>query len=104
MGIQDSIIGSRHRTRANQLMESGNIDEAKKQAKYWSDAYEQSKQKFESITDPQEEEKKILDRAEKRKQAVDDALNGTNLAWAESTLGETLFKVMGMPGAEIQRG
>ena len=104
MGIQDNIIGSRHRTRANQLMESGNIDEAKKQAKYWSDAYEQSKQKFESITDPQEEEKKILDRAQKRKQAVDDALNGTNLAWAESTLGETLFKVMGMPGAEIQRG
>lgn len=104
MGIQDSIIGSRHRTRANQLMESGNIDEAKKQAKYWSDAYEQSKQKYESIIDPQEEEKKILDRAQKRKQAVDDALNGTNLAWAESTLGETLFKVMGMPGAEIQRG
>ena len=103
MGIQDSIIGSRHRTRANQLMESGNIDEAKKQAKYWSDAYEQSKQKFESITDPQEEEKKILDRAEKKKQAVDDALKGTNLAFAESTLGENLFKVMGMPGAETQR-
>ena len=102
--IQESILGSRHQTRANQLLESGNIEEAKKQAKYWSDAYEYAKTTFESINDPQDEENRIRKLAERKKAAVDDALNGTNLAWAESTLGETLFKIMGQPGAETRKG
>ena len=52
IGIQDSIIGSRHRTRANQLMESGNIDEAKKQAGYWTNAYERAKSSFDNMSNP----------------------------------------------------
>lgn len=102
--IQDSIISSRHQTRANQLLESGNIDEARKQAKYWSDAYESAKSTFESLNGPQEEENRIRELAERRKAAVDDALKGTNLSWAESTLGEALFKIVGEPGAETRKG
>lgn len=101
--IQESILGSRHQTRANQLLESENIEEAKKQAKYWSDAYEYAKTTFESINDPQQEENRIRRLAERKKAAVDDALNGTNLAWAESTLGETLFEIMGQPGAATRK-
>ena len=101
--IQDSIIASRHQTRADQLLKSENIDEAKKQAKYWSDAYESAKSMFENIRDPQDEEAKILRRAELKKKAVDDALKGTNLAWAESTLGEALFEMMGQKGAATQK-
>lgn len=102
--IQESILGSRHQTRANQLLEFENIEEAKKQAKYWSDAYEYAKTTFESINDPQQEENRIRRLAERKKAAVDDALRGTNLAWAESTLGGTLFKAMGQPGAETRKG
>lgn len=102
--IQDSIIGSRHQTRANQLLETQNLEEAKKQAKYWSDAYESAKSTFEGIGDPQAEENRIRNLAERRKSALDDALNGTNLAWAESTLGEALFKMAGQPGASTRRG
>ena len=102
--IQDSIMSSRHQTRANQLLESGNLDEAKKQAKYWSDAYESAKSTFENVNDPQLEEDRIRKLAEQKKAAVDAALKGTNLGWAESTLGETLFKIMGQPGAETRKG
>ena len=97
-GIQDSILGSRHNTRASQLLESGNLEEAKKQAKYWQDSYHQAKESFES-GDPIAEERRIRNLAERRKRAADEALNGTNLEWAKSELGETLFKIMGQPGA-----
>lgn len=102
-GIQDSIMNSRHQTRANQLLESENIDEAKKQAKYWSDAYESAKSTFENINDPLQEERRIRNLAEQKKSAVDAALQGTNLEWAESTLGETLFKIMGQEGAATRK-
>lgn len=101
--IQESILASRHQTRANQLLESENIDEAKKQAKYWSDAYESAKSTFESINDPEQEESRIRKLAERKKAAVDAALQGTNLEWAESTLGETLFEMMGQEGAATRK-
>lgn len=97
-GIQDSILGSRHNTRASQLLESGNLEEARKQAKYWQDSYQQAKESFES-GDPIAEERRIRNLAERKKRAAEDALNGTNLEWAKSELGETLFKIMGQPGA-----
>lgn len=51
------------------------------------------------MEDPVEAEDRIKRLAERRKEAADNALNGTNLEWARSTLGETLFKIMGSPGA-----
>ena len=60
--INDRIISSRHQTRANQLLEAGDIDEAKKQAKYWSDAYESAKAAFEE-GNPEGEQQKLLDEA-----------------------------------------
>lgn len=101
-GIQDSIMSSRHQTRANQLLESGNIDEAKKQAKYWSHAYESAKSTFENVNDPQAEEDKIRKRAEELKSQVDKYV-GTNNAeewfgkdskgveWFEKTLGISTY-------------
>lgn len=71
MGIQDSIIGSRHRTRANQLLESGNIDEAKKQADYWTNAYERAKSSFDNTIDPQQAEMDIIQKAEQEKAMVE---------------------------------
>lgn len=101
--IQESVLASRHQTRASQLQESGNIEEAKKQAKYWSEAYESAKSTFESINDPEQEESRIRKLAEQKKAAVDAALKGTNLGWAESTLGETLFEMMGQEGAATRK-
>ena len=71
IGIQDSIIGSRHRTRANQLLESGNIDEAKKQANYWTNAYESAKSSFENTRDPSQVEMDIIQKAEREKAMVE---------------------------------
>ena len=71
MGIQDSIIGSRHRTRAEQLMESGNIDEAKKQANYWTNAYESAKSSFDNTRDPWQVERDIREKAEREKAMVE---------------------------------
>lgn len=71
IGIQDSIIGSRHRTRAEQLMESGNIDEAKKQANYWTNAYESAKSSFENTRDPSQVEMDIIQKAEREKAMVE---------------------------------
>lgn len=51
------------------------------------------------MEDPARAEARIRQFAERRKEAADNALNGTNLEWARSTLGEALFKVMGQPGA-----
>lgn len=51
------------------------------------------------MEDPVEAEARIKRLAERRKEAADNALNGTNLEWARSALGETLFKIMGSPGA-----
>lgn len=71
IGIQDSIIGSRHRTRANQLLESGNIDEAKKQADYWTNAYESAKSSFDNTRDPWQVERDIREKAEQEKAMVE---------------------------------
>lgn len=71
IGIQDSIIGSRHRTRANQLLESGNIDEAKKQADYWTNAYERAKSSFENERDPSQVERDIIEKAKREKSMVE---------------------------------
>ena len=71
IGIQDSIIGSRHRTRANQLLESGNIDEAKKQADYWTNAYESAKSSFDNTRDPWQVERDIREKAEREKAMVE---------------------------------
>lgn len=71
IGIQNSIIGSRHRTRANQLLESGNIDEAKKQADYWTNAYESAKSSFENTRDPLQVERDIREKAKQEKAMVE---------------------------------
>lgn len=71
IGIQDSIIGSRHKTRANQLLESGNIDEAKKQADYWTNAYESAKSSFDNMKNPYQAEKDIREKAEQEKAMVE---------------------------------
>lgn len=61
------------------------------------------KSTFESINDPEQEESRIRKLAERKKAAVDAALQGTNLEWAESTLGETLFEMMGQKGAVLRK-
>lgn len=71
MGIQDSILSSRHQTRANQLMESGNIDEAKNQANYWTKAYESAKSSFENMSNPYEMEMDIIEKAKREKSMVE---------------------------------
>ncbi len=107
--IQESILSSRHQTRAGQLLESGNLDEAKKQAKYWSDAYKSAKDTFESVGDPQDEENRIRRHAEELKTKVDEYV-GTSRAedlfgkdsqvvgWLEKTLG---FSTYGMRKQEV---
>lgn len=102
VGINDSIMGIRQQDRADQLLQSGNIVEARNQAKYWKDAADSAKETLLGMEDPSKAESRIRRLAERRKEAVDNALNGTNLEWTRSILGETLFKVLGQPGAETR--
>ena len=98
IGIQDSIIGSRHRTRANQLLESGNIDEAKKQADYWTNAYESAKSSFENASDPSQVEMDIIQKAEREKAMVEKYIptsRAENWFGKDNTTVEFLNKAFG---------
>lgn len=100
MGVHDTVMGIRQQDRADQLLESGNIAEARKQAKYWNDSANSAKQTLLGMEDPVEAEARIRRLAERRKEAADNALNGTiPMELARSALGESLFKIMGSPGA-----
>ena len=98
IGIQDSIIGSRHKTRANQLLESGNIDEAKKQADYWTNAYERAKSSFDNTRDPWQVERDIREKAKQEKAMVEKYIPTSNIEdWfgKDNNIVEFLNKSLG---------
>lgn len=97
-GIQDSILASRHSTRANQLLESGNIEEAKKQADYWTKAYESAKSSFENMKSPFQTESDIREEAERQKAQVEKYIptsRGEDWFGTDNTAVEFLTKALG---------
>ena len=79
--INDRIIVSRHSTRAAQLLEAEDIDEARKQQKYWNQRYLDTKAAFEE-GNPEGEQQKLLDEAEEAKRKIDKMFEGVTLTWA----------------------
>lgn len=79
--INDRIIVSRHSTRAAQLLEAEDIDEARKQQKYWNQRYLDTKSAFEE-GNPEGEQQKLLEEAEKAKKQIDQMFKDTTLTWA----------------------
>lgn len=108
-GIQDSILASRHETRANQLLESGNIEEAKKQADYWTKAYESTKSSFENMKSPFQTESDIREEAKRQKAQVEKYIPtnraedwfGTDNAAVEFLTKALGFETYGMRKQEI---
>lgn len=54
------------------------------------------------MEDPAAAEARIRRTADLKKEAADNALNGTNLEWAKSTLGEAMFSILGVQGASLR--
>ena len=109
--INDRIIASRHSTRAAQLLEAGDIDEARKQQKYWNQRYLDTKAAFEE-GNPEGEQKKLLDEAEEAKRKIDKMFEGVTLTWAglfdtgilhDSKFGDFAAKLRGDKTAQMSR-
>lgn len=98
LGVQDTIMGIRQQDRADQLLESGNIVEARKQAKYWNDSADSAKRSLLEMDNPVEAERRIREQAEKAKAEVEKYV-GTNRAedWfgKDSTAVAYLTKMAG---------
>ena len=109
--INDRIIVSRHSTRAAQLLEAEDIDEAKKQAKYWNEQYMSSKAAFEE-GNPEGEQQELLDEAANAKKKIDQMYKDTTLTWAglfdtgilhDSKFGDIAAKLRGDKTAQMSR-
>lgn len=98
IGVRDTVMGIRQQDRADQLLESGNIAEARKQAKYWNDSANSAKKSLLEMDDPVEAEKRIREQAEKAKAEVEKYI-GTSRAedWfgKDSTAVAYLTKMVG---------
>lgn len=109
--INDRIIASRHSTGAAQLLEAGDIDEARKQQKYWNQRYLDTKAAFEE-GNPEGEQQKLLDEAEEAKRKIDKMFEGVTLTWAglfdtgilhDSKFGDFAAKLRGDKTAQMSR-
>ena len=101
--INDRIILSRHSTRAAQLLEAEDIDEARKQQKYWNQRYLDTKTAFEE-GNPEGEQQKLIDEANEAKKKIDEMFKDTTLTWAglfdtgilhDSKFGDFVAKLRG---------
>ena len=99
LNTQRSVQESRHQSNAEMLEKAGNIEEARKLAKYWKENSDYLQQQFEA-SDPLTEERKIKDRGEARKRNVDKAMQEGDVSWLDNNLASFLMHLSG--GLNVQ--
>ena len=81
------------------LERTGNIEEARKLAKYWKENSDYLQQQFDA-SDPLTEEHKIRERGEARKRNVDKAMREGDVSWLDNSLASFLMHLSG--GLNVQ--
>ena len=76
------------------LERTGNIEEARKLAKYWKENSESLQKQF-ADSDPLAEERKIKERGEARKRNVDKAMQEGDVSWLDNDLASFLMHLGG---------
>lgn len=76
------------------LERTGNIEEARKMAKYWKENSESLQKQF-AESDPLSEERKIKERGEARKRNVDKAMQEGDVSWLDNDLASFMFHLTG---------
>lgn len=94
LNIQRSVQETRHQTNADMLESTGNIDEARKLAKYWKENTQFIQKSF-ADADPLAEERRIRERGEARKRNVDKAMQEGDVSWLDNDLASFVFHLTG---------
>ncbi|WP_407450909.1 hypothetical protein [Fibrobacter sp.] len=77
--------------RAEQLLESGNIAEARKMSKYWSERYSSARNLYLGMN-PEELQRQILEDADRQKQEIDTTTAGN---WTNKKIGKWAVNAVG---------